>query len=272
MKKVILGPIFGVLLTAGLLFAAGCGGGSSPALYIALGDSIAEGQGATDEARLGYVGLFYDHYQEVHKGPERLTTYGQDGETSSSISDNQLANAFEVIGDDETDVEVVTLTIGGNDFLPLVSQEPCSSDPTGLNCRMVVATALTTFGVNFQAILQELTAALADDPGEEQLLVTTYYNPYRGTGSPYTAPTNGVLLGLDGVIDCAANAADPTKAGLNDLIVCIGASFGAKPVDLYPLFDGKALTLTHISEGDIHPNDQGHQVIANAVIRAYTSD
>ena len=76
------------------------------------------------------------------------------------------------------------------------------------------------------------------------------------------------MLDIDGTVDCQANAADPRNAGINDLIACIGAGFGADVVDLYPLFAGKALELTHIAEGNIHPNDEGYQVIASAVIAA----
>ena len=41
-------------------------------------------------------------------------------------------------------------------------------------------------------------------------------------------------------------------------------------VDLHPLFDGKAVALTHIADGDIHPNDSGHEVISDAVIETYS--
>ncbi|MDQ2787711.1 MAG: hypothetical protein M3Y58_22205, partial [Chloroflexota bacterium] len=42
-------------------------------------------------------------------------------------------------------------------------------------------------------------------------------------------------------------------------------------VDLFPLFAGRAGTLTHIldTEPDVHPTDAGYRVIANAIIAAY---
>ena len=253
------------VFTVGL--AVGCGPDTTH--YIALGDSIAEGRGASDEERLDYVGLFNEFYGIDHDGPERLTTYKQDGENSFSIIANQVADAVEVIRDEETDVEVVTLTIGGNDFLPLVGEEPCASNPTGNECRTIVAIALTNFSVNFPAVLSDLQAALDSDPGDEQLLVTTYYNPYKGTGSPFELVADGTLFGVDGTIDCAANSADFAKGGLNDMITCFAAAAGATVVDLYPVITGKALTHTHIADGDIHPNDDGYRLIADALIAAY---
>jgi hypothetical protein len=132
-----------------------------------------------------------------------------------------------------------------------------------------VASALTTFTGNYLVILSQLDIALAQDPGEGRILVTTYYNPFDGTGDLLEAPVDAALLGSDGAVDCAANPADPTKVGLNDIIICVGRLAGAEIVDIYPLFNDAAPTLTHIGESDIHPNDDGHQAIADALIAAY---
>ncbi len=254
-------------ITVGMALACG----PDTTRYIALGDSIAEGRGATDHESLDYVGRFNAFYEKDHDGPELLTTYVQQDETSSSIITNQVANAVQVIGEEDTDVEVVTLTIGGNDFLPMVGQESCASNPIGQECQVAVGTALMVFAVNYAAILGELNTALDADPGEEQLLVATYYNPYKGTCSPFDLPTDGIFFGADGTVDCAANATDPTKAGLNDIITCSAAAAGATVVDLYPVISDKALTHTHIATGDIHPNDSGYSLIADAVIAAYVA-
>ncbi len=235
-----IGAVVAMVAIVATSMAIGCGPDTTH--YIALGDSIAEGRGATDEERLDYVGLFNEFYANDHDGPERLTTYEQDSETSFSIIANQVANAVQLIRDPETDVEVVTVTIGGNDLLPLVGEEPCASNPAGAECRTKVAIALTNFSVNYPVVLGDLRSALDSDPGEEQLLVTTYYNPYKGTGSPFETTADAALFGTDGTIDCAANAADFTKGGLNDMITCFAAQLGATSVDLYPVITGKALT------------------------------
>jgi hypothetical protein len=56
---------------------------------------------------------------------------------------------------------------------------------------------------------------------------------------------------------------------MNDTITCVGAAFGATPVDVYPTFEGKGLELTHIAEGDIHANDSGYAQIASDFRAAY---
>jgi lysophospholipase L1-like esterase len=60
--------------------------------------------------------------------------------------------------------------------------------------------------------------------------------------------------------------------GLNDIITCVGGLMGAEIVDIHPLFKDAAPALTHIAEGDIHPNNDGHRAIADAVIAAYKGD
>ena len=105
----------------------------------------------------------------------------------------------------------------------------------GVACQLLVAEQLRKFAINYAVILwRELSTRY--DPGKETLFVMTYYNPLRGTGDPYEPFADRVLLGSDLVIDCSAPAGDP-RAGLNDLIACIGAENGAVIPDVYPAFD-----------------------------------
>jgi lysophospholipase L1-like esterase len=240
-----------------------------PDYYLALGDSVAAGQGASGPDRFGYVGLFRRSFQADHRGKERFANLAVPGESSVTFLGGQMARTLETINDPDTNIQVVTLTLGANDFLPPVIIEPCASDPGDVACQLAVTTALTTFAGSYLAILAQLDIALAQDPGEGRILVTTYYNPFDGTGDPREAPVDAVLLGRDGAIDCAANLRDPVKVGLNDIIVCVGGLAGAEIVDVYPLFNDAAPALTHIAEGEIHPNNDGHQAIADAVIAAY---
>jgi len=271
-RKSLAVTVGGILVALGIsLWASGVfANGNTPTHYVALGDSLAAGQGASVPDQFGYVGRFNQFYRVNHRGPERLANLAVPGETSASLLGDQIAGAVEAINDTDTDTQVVTLTIGSNDFLPLMRSEPCVSNPVSLACQAVVAQSLQSFAANYQGILTQLTAALAADPGAERVLVTTYYNPFDGTGNPFEGPIDMALMGIDGTIDCAANAVDSTKVGLNDLITCIGGAFGAETVDIYPIFNNQALALTHIGEGDVHPNDEGYRLIADAVIATYS--
>jgi lysophospholipase L1-like esterase len=263
----------GMLLTIAVM---GWTGGVSayqatPDYYLAVGDSVAVGQGASVPERFGYAGLFNQFYQADHPGEEGLANVAVPGETSASFLSGQMARALETINDPDTEIKVVTLTLGISDLLPVFRTEPCASDPGGAACQKAVATARTTFVNNYLSILAQLNLALAQDPGEGRVLVTTYYNPFDGTDNPLEGPVDAALLGNDGTVnfDCAADPEEPNKLGFNDIIACSGGTLGAEIIDVYPLFNDAAPALTHIAEGDIHPNNDGYRAIADAVIATY---
>lgn len=241
----------------------------STRLYVALGDSLAYGFGASDPARTAYVPLLFQYFQQPRTENVRvLRNLSRPGETSDSfIAGGQLALAVAAIAEPTTDTRVVTLDIGGNDLLFLTSIEPCRSLPGSELCQALVAAQLRKFAINYELILGALSSAFENDPGKETLFVMTYYNPYSGTGHLYEVFADQALLGSDLVIDCSVPPGD-ARAGLNDLIVCIGASSGAVVADVYPAFRGRGLELTHIAAGDIHPNDAGYAVIAQTFIAA----
>ncbi len=216
---------------------------------------------------------------------DELVNLAAPGETSTSLlAGGQLASAIDVI-DGPGDVSVVTLDIGGNDLLTLLLPgEACYTTQTpeqAQACQVALAERLQAFGVQYASILATLMAALAADPGDEALLVMTYYNHVSGIGAPFEASELLIaqsLLGGDLVVDCATFG-NPTTTGLNDVITCVGQVSGVTVVDVYPLFEGKGAVLTHaldpnqlgLPSGDAHPTNSGHAIIASAFRKGYTS-
>ena len=237
--------------------------------YLALGDSWAVGIGATAPEQVGYVGRVNNlFFRRSQRGPDVLTNLGVIGERSGTFisGGGQLDRAVAAIAG-PNDVKLVTVDIGGNDLLALIRPgEPCFIDPTSVACQVALGAALVTFAGNYAIILGTLNAALAADPGDESLLVMTFPNILRGTGSPFEAAIDQVLVGIDGVIDCPANI-NPFNVGLNDLIACIGGLAGATTVDVFPLFDDDNAQALFAEDG-IHPNNKGHKVVAKAFIEA----
>jgi hypothetical protein len=86
--------------------------------YIALGDSLAAGQGATAPDRFGYVGIFHRFYRSNHRETERFANLAVTGESSFTFLGDQMTRTLETIRDPSTEIQVVTLTIGANDFYP----------------------------------------------------------------------------------------------------------------------------------------------------------
>jgi lysophospholipase L1-like esterase len=212
----------------------------SQVLYVALGDSVAAGVGAS----LSYVDRLLPHYQST-LGVTLLSNRSRSGETSGSIrTSGQLASALADINA-PSDTRVVTINIGGND---------------GSDCNDRWADC--AFRSNLSATLSDLSAALDADPGPEALIVMAYYNPASGLGGE--APSSGEwwyerqLFGTDLVIDCEITTGP--RVGINDVIFQEARRHGALLADAYTAMKpgGQAFM------AGIHPNDAGHAAIADA--------
>jgi acyl-CoA thioesterase I len=237
--------------------------------YLALGDSLAVGVGATQPDATGYVARLLDALSQADSQPRAiaLVNLAVGGETSTSmIRTGQLAAALDAIAAADPPVAVVTLDIGGNDLLRLIGTESCAAAPLSPDCLDLLALTLADFEANYRQIIGELMDALdAHAPGAP-LAAMTYFNPFSGTDASYATAGELALLGTDGRLDCETD--DPQARGMNDIIACVAEELGAIGVDVEPGFAGLGLELTHIASDDIHANDRGYEVIADAFLRA----
>lgn len=253
-------------LTAALLFilfaiaaGAACGGDDAPApavplkgdvlnaegrVYIALGDSIAAGTGASDSATTSYVALVAEALRQRLGGDLEFVDLSVGGATTQSLIDDQLATAIERL--EEGDVRLVTLTISGNDLNVLEDAPACLQDPGGVECPL--DDVLLEVEQRLSRILRDLQQA---SPGTI-IAIQAYPNLFSGTGNILDRPAdiafdllNGVIIGL---------------AQRHDIVV-------ADPVHA---FEGQGSELTHLLDPtpDPHPNDDGYRVIADAFLEA----
>jgi len=262
--KRLVGPL------ALVAFAVACGSGGSdggplegPGTYVALGDSLSEGVGASDQALTAFVLLVHQALGDDFE----LINLGHSGDTSRDLIDHghldeAVAAIEEQNGDDDADndVKLVTLEIGGNDLLDLyfadVVSGTCPDLQTALEkpeCVNPLRTAFERFEPNLDTVLERLRAA---DPAVTIALLTLY-NPFSDT-IPVIAELAEVAL--------EGRADTPFAEGLNDIIRATGGEHNVVLVDLYPLFEGKAQEL--IAQDLIHPNDAGYRVMADAVLAA----
>jgi lysophospholipase L1-like esterase len=230
-------------------------------LYIALGDSLSAGVGASVYDEKGFVPLVHEGL-----GPEfALLNLGIAGDTSTQmLEEGTLERAITEIeqrnhdDDEDNDVEVVTLEIGGNDlldiFFDLVLPGRCPNVTQGLErpeCVNALRNALDRYEPNLDLIIDRLHEA---DP-DLNLFLMTLYNPWSG-GDP--ALSGLAELSLEGDADT------PFPEGLQDIIRTQAEANGVALVELYPLFAGKSKEL--IASDQIHPNDAGYSVMADAVL------
>jgi lysophospholipase L1-like esterase len=233
-------------------------------LYLALGDSLAAGVGASDPAATAYVPRFYKLLRQQLACQQSglpgcrslaLRNLGVGGATSTTLLATQLPEAVAELqarnGDrnPHNDVKVVTIDIGGNDIFGVVS-----SCATGVipECAALIQARLQTFAANFELILGELRAAAGPDT---VVIAMTYYNPLPSCRLASLAPlADAVLEGGLGV-----------TVGLNDLIRSIAAAHGVLVAETY----GRLGPADLVGGSDcLHPNDTGYQIITEAFAAA----
>lgn len=242
-------------------------------LLLALGDSVAAGVGATAPKVTGYPEQVLAQLREGYsttadKGvpgrtsPLEIRNLAVPGATTTTLA-AQLLTALALIEqrrddlDPKNDVEVVTLTIGGNDvFTPVVAS--CVLTPTPTTCQRVTDTQLQLVRTNLTAALSALTAAAGP---RAEVVVTTYYNPI---GSCFVTALNPAAPRIaDVVLEGGTFGAVLTvQAGLNDVIREVAAATGAQVADL----SGQLSAGQYVGGADcLHPNPSGHVRIADVV-------
>jgi len=236
--------------------------------YLALGDSLGWGYGASDPATKGYVPLFRD-FLESKGGLHRdlfLNNLSIPGATSASLISQQLPTALAELearnGDKRPndDVEVVTVDIGGNDLLALLAV--CAGGITP-QCQAAIGSTFATFSVNFNYTLDQLRTAAGPDT---TIIVMTYFNPLVGPGCPAGLVPLGEAV-LEG------NPAIGLPLGANDLIRSIAATHDAGVADLVPggVFPA-LLGPSNILPDCVHANDSGYAIIAGAFADAFEDE
>jgi lysophospholipase L1-like esterase len=225
--------------------------------YIAIGDSIAFGVGAPEPRTNGYVGLVHRALQTSGRYQDRglqLVNLAVPGATTADllIPGGQIDSAVEEIRsrqEDDTsaddDVELISVSIGGNDLLQLATpSSPCFEDAGNDDCIDQFGEVLSSVQSNLSEALKRLREAAP----EAGVYLLDLYNPYSGTGEELEPVADLAVQYLNGVI--GANAAD------EDL--------GIRLASIFQLFRGRGLQW--IAADGIHPNEFGHRVIGEVLL------
>jgi len=232
-----------------------------PAVYLALGDSVAAGVGAVPGDENGYVPVLHDTLvagRQCGQGTALgcrldLINLAQPGATTTTLISQQLPAAVDLIAAREAtptpvdDVQLITLDIGGNDvFNPIITA--CAADPQSASCASTIAAQLSLVAANYERILSALRAAAGPDT---TIAVMTYYNPLGACRLAALTPLAQLVLEGGG----------PVPAGLNDIIRASAAAHGAVVAETAALIGPEDL----VGGTDcLHPDNSGHADIAAA--------
>lgn len=205
------------------------------------------------------------HLQLLNLARTGIPGVPSSGVTTTTIlaEGDQLDQAVALLADrngdrsPRNDVEVVSLTVGGNDlFGPAVAACVESPQPAS-TCAPTLAGVFRDVGLRYDQILAELRAAGGDDV---VLLTTTYYNPLpfcdRGAANPAAAAAIGDLVLEGGTLPGVGTL----PAGFNDVIRGISARHGATAVDTFGVLGAGDF----VGGADcLHPDGDGHRKIAD---------
>lgn len=238
-------------------------------VYLALGDSLAVGYGASDPERTGYVPLVHRALQQgipCEPGQDapcsdlQLVNLGESGATTTTLLENQLPPALALIeernsdNDPGNDVIAITIDIGGNDAVAGVF-DACAETVT-VACPQAVQETLSTVSVNLNAILMQLRGAAGPDTS---IAVMTYFNALIGCDYQHVA--DNAELVLDGV--------PGITPGLNGIIRQAAERADALVADTFGLLEESDL----VGGPDcLHANDAGYRKIATAFTSVLTTD
>jgi lysophospholipase L1-like esterase len=208
-------------------------------IYIAIGDSLTAGLGSSEENHLrmhGFVPQFTKYLREDHN--VTVENYGIPGLSSPGLltlltADEALQNRLKTAG-------VISVSIGGNDFLQAIRSVPEGEDESALNLRMEI----------LKRTYQETYKLLRELNPDATIILLGLYNPYpdghelTDLGAKYAPLFNGFI----------EEYAEEEKTLV---------------IDPYDTFTGNALEWTHIGKEDIHPNDKGYFEIVRLMRAAY---
>ena len=249
--------LLAAFLSLALLAPATPAAANEAPAYVAIGDSLTFGVGASDPATGGYVAITYDTLRKSERYRDRgldLINLGVPGATSADLllpggqlerAVNEIIERQEDTSSSDDNVEIITVGIGGNDLLALATPDsPCVADPLASECQILFEEMLAVLEENLTQVLRSLREAAPN----AKIVVLDLYSPLSGRG------------------DAAELIADFAIRGINDLTqsVVLDTEFGANLVSVYPLFRGRAAQL--VADDQIHPNDEGHALMGEVVL------
>ena len=246
-----------VLLPLGALLVSGCSAkegveGASREIttttdtpvswnYVALGDSLAAGTGASDK---GYVDRYADHLEADTGARVNATNLGRNGQTSSELlyalrNDPSSRQAIE-------EADVVTINIGIND-LGRASQTYQNGACGGADNQDCLRAAAEAVKGNWTAITAELLS-LRSTSDTIIRAAGLGYTPYLETeGPPDSSSSNGELSDLQ-IFEAYLDE-------VNRHIAVTASNNGIPCAEVH-------LDRGYISPDGVHPNDEGYEVIA----------
>lgn len=241
-------------------------------VHLALGDSWAFGFGATVPSEGGYVALLNQALQsEFDCSPSDNSKSGQacsqlelnniavPGATTPTLIANQLPTAVQLLEERNSDsnprdnVEVVTVSIGGNDVTnPIIAA--CLGGITA-SCIGVIESEFAAYRSDLDQALSALRAAAGPDT---RIVLGTYDN---GIGQCFLTQINPAAPLLADIVLENQPAVIPSGQGLHDIMRDVAADYDVEIAEVF----GDLAPADWVGGNDcLHPDDSGYVKVAAA--------
>lgn len=238
-------------------------------VYLALGDSLAFGAGASDPNVSAYVPLVHDALKREAACPSetsstcgdlQLLNLAENGATTVSLQETQVPAAVAILeerngdSDPHNDVVVITVTIGGNDAFSALIQVCASS--INIVCAERMQQTLGTIERNLTSTLRQLREAAGPDT---RIAVMTYFNSLIACDFEAAAPNADLVL----------EGAPGLTRGLNGVIRLSAERANAEVAETFGILQAEDL----VGGVDcLHANDAGYRKITEAFVSVLTSE
>jgi lysophospholipase L1-like esterase len=198
--------------------------------YLAMGDSLTAGLGASETGYLrlqAFVPRLTTHLRNEYQ--VHVENHGIPGITSEQLL--FYIQQGPGVKDKLQEADLLTITIGGNDLLQLLRNQDLN--------QTIIQRTIQQFGEIIETTLSEIRHQNQKAP----IYIMGLYSPYD-KGHPLHD------IGKQSI-----------SAYNQELTERIKQFDGVTLVSVYESFLERGTQLTHISNNDIHPNDQGYEII-----------
>lgn len=265
-------------MTLPAVSAAADGETIAPYQVLVLGDSISTGYGLADSSQ-SYVSLLEQSMNQ------KVTNLAQDGMTTAELL--QMLQTDATVQGAVASADVILVSIGANDVLqPILDNDVVSINDYSTITELAAAVkanqlafqrylmknippAVATANENINNIILQLQSTNSN----AKLAFQTVYDPASieedetGLSDSAISTLNLFSSGLVyQFLEGSLNGNTLVPTGLNENIRNQAETGSIYAADIYAAFKGHAWSYTNISDADVHPNAEGHAIIAEVLL------
>lgn len=212
--------------------------------YVALGDSLAAGQNPYSQIDAGYTDFIAMQLMQSGKLADFTKELTFPGYTVANVlASTQSERADELL----RAATLVTISAGANDLLRLIGHNPSAGTLT--YAQLSADYALNTARKDFVTLLDVVRTKAPN----ADIYVMGYYFPYPNVHAAQRVGTSEQLHLLNEILQHIANEAGAKFVAVDD-------DFTANAGEYLP------------NVADVHPNQQGYRIMANAMLREYSGN